>query len=60
MGLLFSKIMKSRPKRFLPSSKEDESTLPPTIDMLGDPVPTDSLLIDGRVFKKSGSPLYRK
>ncbi|RUS24969.1 hypothetical protein BC938DRAFT_472818 [Jimgerdemannia flammicorona] len=61
MGQVFSKTKKFIEGRRsqLDSSKDNKDySLPPTCDSNGNPVTEDSKLIDGRQFKKSGSPVY--
>ncbi|RUP24525.1 hypothetical protein BC936DRAFT_138911 [Jimgerdemannia flammicorona] len=51
------KLLESR-KNQQGGSNDRDYSLPPTCDSKGNPVTEDSKLIDGRQFKKSGSPVY--
>ncbi|RUS31349.1 hypothetical protein BC938DRAFT_477998 [Jimgerdemannia flammicorona] len=60
MGQVFSKTKKLIESRRSQDTSKDSGdySLPPTCDSHGNPVTEDSKLLDGRQFKKSGSPVY--
>lgn len=58
MGQAISKIRKFHQDKQQQATPNQNYQLPRTVDSSGDPVAADAKLLDGRQFKKSGSPVY--